>query len=240
MIETIPGLPEGILGFTFRGQISGQDYDDVLVPAMERAIEEHDRIKALLVFGEAFAGYDLAALWDDTRLGLRHWRGFERIAVVSDVAWVRTAVRALGVVMPGAVRLFAAGEEQEARRWLAESLGTIRLDNLDGVIRVRLIGQLEPQAYDGVEEELTQLFASSQPVRLLVDLREFDGWSGLAALGDHLSLVGEHRRTPQRVAVVGDQAWQKLVARLLARFNLAETQFFDAAHAEQAELWVRR
>lgn len=240
MIETIPGLPEGTLGFTFRGQISGQDYDDVLVPALDGAIEEHDRIKALLVFGEAFEGYDLAAVWDDTRLGLRHWRGFERIAVVSDVLWVRTAVRALGVVMPSAVRLFAAGEEEEARRWLAESQGTIHLDNLDGVIRVRLIGQLEPQAYNGVEEELTELFASCQPVRLLVDLREFDGWSGLAALGDHLSLVGEHRRTPQRVAVVGDEAWQKLAARLLARFNLAETQFFDAAHAEQAELWVRR
>jgi hypothetical protein len=119
-------------------------------------IGTHDRIKALLVFGEGFEGYDLAAVWDDARLGLRHWRGFERIAVVSDVGWLRTAVRAIGVAMP---------------------------------CPVRLIGQLEPRAYDGVEAEIAQLFASSQPVRLLVDLREFDGWSGLAALGDHLSRV---------------------------------------------------
>jgi hypothetical protein len=80
-------------------------------------IGTHDRIKALLVFGEGFEGYDLAAVWDDARLGLRHWRGFERIAVVSDVGWLRTAVRAIGVAMPCPVRLF---------------------------------GQLEPRAYDGV------------------------------------------------------------------------------------------
>lgn len=240
MIETIAGLPEGTLGFSFSGRISGSDYDTVLVPAIDRAIETHDHIKALLVFGAGFEGYDLAAVWDDTLLGLRHWRGFERIAVVSDVAWVRTVVRAIGVAMPCPVRLFAAGEEQEARRWLAESLGTIHLEERDGVIRVRLIGQLEPRAYEGVEAEIAQLFSGGQPVRLLVDLREFDGWSGLAALGDHLSLVREHRHTPERVAVLGDQAWEKLAARLLSRFTKAETRFFDGAHAEQAELWARR
>jgi len=239
MIETIAGLPEGTLGFSFSGRITGEDYDSVLVPAIDRAIETHDRIKVLMVFGEGFEGYDLAAVWDDARLGLRHWRGFERIAVVSGVPWLRTAVRAMGVALPCPVRLFAVGDEQEARRWLAESLGAIHLEERDGVVRVRLIGQLEPRAYDGVEEEIARLFASSQPVRLLVDLREFDGWSGLAALGDHLSLVREHRRTPRRVAVLGDQAWEKLASRLLSRFTEAETRFFDDAHAEQAELWAR-
>ena len=240
MIGTLADLPEGTLGFRFSGRITGADYDTVLVPAMERAIEEHDRIKALLVFGEEFEGYDLAAIWDDTLLGLRHWRGFERVAVVSDVPWLQTMVRAIGVAMPCPIRLFAPGEEQEARRWLAESLGTIHLDSQHGVIRARLIGQLEPSAYDGVEPEIASLFSSCQPVRLLLDLREFDGWSGLAALGEHLSLVREHHRTPERVAVLGDQAWEKLAARLLSRFRQADTRFFDAAHAEQAELWLRR
>ncbi len=203
---------------------------------MNRAIESHDHSKALLVFGEGFEGYDLAAIWDDTVVGLRHWRGFERIAVVTDVIWLRTVVGAVGVAMTRPIRLFAAHEQEEARRWLAESLGAIHLESLDAVIRVQLIGQLEPRAYEGVEEEITRLFSSCQPVHLLLDLREFDGWSGLAALGEHLTLVREHRRTPQRVAVLGDQAWEKLTARLLSRFTRAETRYFDGAHAEQAEL----
>jgi hypothetical protein len=239
MIETIAGLPEGTLGFRFSGRVSGEDYDTVLVPAIDRAIETHDHIKTLLVFGEGFEGYDLAAIWDDTLVGLRHWRGFERIAVVSDVPWLRTVVRAVGVAMPCPIRLFDAHEQEEARRWLAESLGAIHLANLDGVIRVQLIGQLEPRAYAGVEAEIDLLFSRCQPVHLLLDLREFDGWSGLAALGEHLALVREHRGTPQRVAVLGDQAWENLAARLLSRFTQAETRFFDGAHAEQAELWAR-
>lgn len=240
MIETIPGLPDATLGLRFHGQVTGDDYDRVLAPALEGAIEAHERIKALVVFGEDFEGYDLAAIWDDTRLGLRHWRGFERIAVVSDVPWLRTVVRAFGVAMPCPVRLFGGAEQDDARRWLAESLGTIHLENRDGVIRVELIGRLEPSAYDGMESEIAQLFSHCQPVRLLLDLRAFDGWSGLAALGEHLSLVREHRHAPQRVAVLGDQAWEKLAVRLLSRFTQAETRFFDGAHAEQAELWARR
>ena len=44
------------------------------------------------------------------------------------------------------------------------------------------------------------------------------------ALADHFSLVREHRRIPRRVAVVGDQAWQKLALRLLSGFTVAATQ----------------
>ncbi|EDY39259.1 conserved hypothetical protein [Cyanobium sp. PCC 7001] len=238
MIETIEGLPAGTVGFRLHGRIHGEDYDQVLVPALEQAIAEYDRIKAMLCFDADFEGYDLAAAWDDTLLGLRHWQGFERIAVVSDVAWLRTAIRAIGALMPCPVQLFPAAGEEQARLWLGESLGSIHLEASDGVLQVRLIGQLEPSAYEAREAEIASLFSGPTPLKLLVDLREFDGWSGLAALGDHLSLVREHRRAVRRVAVVGNQEWQHLAQRLLSRFIGAESRFFDAAHHEQAELWI--
>ncbi len=238
MIEIIQGLPEGTLGFSLSGTVEKEDYDDVLVPALERAIEEHDRVKLLMRFGEAFEAYSLSAAWEDTLAGLRHWRGFERIAVVSDVPWLRAAVAGLAPLLPCPVRLFGLGGEEEARLWLAESLGTIHLDQQDGVIRVQLIGRLEPSAYDGIEAELDQLMSRVSPVRLLIDLRQFDGWTGLAALSDHLSLVREHRRTPRRVAVLGDAGWQKLAQKLASRFLQADTRYFDAAHAEQAQVWA--
>jgi hypothetical protein len=239
MIDQIPGLPDGTVGFRLRGLVRGEDYDRVLVPQMERAREEHDRIKALLCFGPDFEGYALDAAWDDTLLGLRHWQGFERIAVVSDTPWLRTAIRAIGALMPCPVRLFHDGDEAEARRWLGESLGSIHLTEQDGVVRVQLIGRLEPSAYAAIEADIDSLFSRLEPVKLLVDLREFDGWSGLAALGEHLSLVREHRRTPRRVAVLGHADWQKLAQRLLSRFIAAETRYFDAAHSEQADLWIQ-
>ncbi len=239
MIEVIEGLPEGTLGFVLTGVVAGEDYETVLVPALERAIEEHERVKLLMLFAESFEGYSPAAAWEDTLAGLRHWRGFERIAVVSGVAWLRSAVAALAPLMPCPVSQFGVGQEQEARRWLAESLGTIHLtQEEEGVIRVRLIGRLEPSAYDHINDELAVLFSGVQPVRLLIDLREFDGWTGLAALQDHLTLFTEHRRTPERVAVLGDAGWQKLAEKLASRFLPADSRYFDAAHAEQAQLWL--
>ena len=240
MIETIPGLPEGTLGFSFSGQVSSSDYETVLVPQLERAIEAQERVRTLLLFGQGFEGYDLAAAWEDTLVGLRHWKGFERIAVVTDVPWLRTTIRALGVLMPCPVELFPDSGEQDARRWLAESLGTIHLAEKGGVIQVRLIGRLEPRAYTHLEEEIAALFSRVSPLHLLIDLRDFDGWSGLGALAEHLSILREHRRQPERVAVVGDRQWQKLLQAILSRFTRAETRFFESSHSEQAEVWIHQ
>lgn len=239
MIHPISDLPDGTLGFEFSGEISGDDYDRVLTPTIERAVEEYDRIKVLLVFGDQFKGYTLSAAWDDAKMGLRHWSGFERIAVVTDVTWLRTSIRGMSLLMPCPTQLFPLDQRDEARRWLGESLGSIHIDQDGDVITVRLLGKLEPSAYDGVDDDLANLMSHSNSVRLVLDLREFDGWSGLSALGDHLSLVREHRRTPQRVAVVGDQAWQRLAQKVMSKFVNADTEFFAPSAYANAVAWAR-
>lgn len=238
MIEKISGLPEGTVGLKITGHVSGDDYDTVLTPAIDKAIEQFDRIKMLLQIGPGFEGYSLDAAWDDTKLGLRHWSGFERMAIVTDVGWIKTASRAIGFMMPCPVQLFDLDESDDAKRWLSESLGSIHIDSEGGVVTARLIGKLEPSAYDRANEEIDNVMSRSEHVRLVLDLREFDGWSGLAALGEHLSLVREHRRVPERVAVVGNKAWQKLAEKVMGKFVNAETRFFEADDYARAVDWV--
>ena len=55
MIEELSGLPEGTLGFRLTGHVSGDDYDDVLTPVVDQAIEKYDRIKLLV---EVAADFD--------------------------------------------------------------------------------------------------------------------------------------------------------------------------------------
>jgi hypothetical protein len=238
MIEEIRGLPTGTLGFKISGYVTGDDYDNVLTPAIDKAIEEFERIKLLAQIGPDFKSYTLDAAWDDAKLGLRHWNGFERVAVATDVGWMQTIIKAIGFMMPCPVQLFELDEVDDAKRWLSESLGSIQLGREGDVVSVRLLGKLEPSAYDGVSEEIDNLMSRSEHVRLILDLREFDGWSGLAALGDHLSLVREHRRVPERIAVIGDKAWQNLAEKVVSRFVNARTQFFDADDFEGAKAWI--
>jgi hypothetical protein len=238
MIEEIAGLPEGTLGFKITGNVTGGDYDNVLTPAVDRAIEKFDRIKLLAQLGPDFQSYSLDAIWDDTKLGLRHWNGFERVAVVTDVGWVKMAVKAIAFMMPCPVQLFPIVELDDAKRWLCESLGSIHIYREEDVIIARLLGKLDPGAYNGVNEEIDNLMSRAEHVRLVLDLREFDGWSGLSALGDHLSLIREHYRVPERIAIVGDKAWQKMAGKIMSRFVNAQTKFFDSGDYDGAIAWV--
>ena len=106
MIQPIENLPAGTLGFRCSGQISGDDMQHQVIPVVEAALLEQEQVKALMVLEPDFQGLSLEAAWDDTNLSLRHWDGFERIAVATDLGWARTACRAVGLMMPCPVRVF--------------------------------------------------------------------------------------------------------------------------------------
>jgi hypothetical protein len=120
MIKVMGELPDGVLGFTASGQITGDDYESVLIPAVERSLKVHDKISLLYHLGDDFTGYDARAVWDDTKIGLKHPLSWQRIAVVSDVDWVRHSVRAFGFAMPCEVRVFDNDALDEARHWVCQ------------------------------------------------------------------------------------------------------------------------
>ena len=181
MIERLNDLPAGSLGFHCTGRLSAEDVEQVVAPAISEAVAEYDRVKALLLFDAGFEGLSIAAAWEDTGLGLRYWDGFERLAIVTDLGWMRHGLRALAVLLPCPLQIFGLAEEENARRWLSESLGTIHLDRQEEVITLSLIGQLDPQAYARIDDDLAQAFSAVDQPRVLLDLRQFDGWQGLAA-----------------------------------------------------------
>lgn len=120
MLERIQGLPDNVLGFEAKGEITGADYETVLIPAVEEMLARQKSIRFLYHIGGEFSGFDAKAMWDDAKVGLQHLTAWERVAVVTDVGWLRTAMKAFGFVMPGHVRVFGNSELTEARQWLSE------------------------------------------------------------------------------------------------------------------------
>lgn len=238
MIELIENLPDGTLGFRCSGQLSGDDMLRLVIPSLESALLEHERIKGLVVFEADFSGLSLEAAWDDARFGLRHWDGFERLAVVTDLAWLRQAMRALALLLPCPVHLFPLAEADNARRWLSEALGTVHLDRQGEVITISLIGQLDQEVYRHIDDDLAGLFSEVDHPRVLLDLRQFDGWLGLAALRQHLALIRDYQHRPQRLAVVTSQPWQGLAQRLIHPFSQVTMQSFTGANLLEAQEWV--
>jgi hypothetical protein len=66
-----------------------------------------------------FADFTAGAMWDGARLGLAHWKAWEKIAVFTDVQWVGHAMRMLAFMMPGQVKVFSNGEQPDAEKWIA-------------------------------------------------------------------------------------------------------------------------
>ena len=57
MIEPLEGLPAGVIGFRAVGTIEASDYRDVLDPAIDAAVAEHERIDLVFVMGDEFDHY---------------------------------------------------------------------------------------------------------------------------------------------------------------------------------------
>ena len=57
MIELIEGLPAPVVGLRVGGEVTRQDYERVLLPAVRAMRESHDRIRLLYVLGADFDGY---------------------------------------------------------------------------------------------------------------------------------------------------------------------------------------
>jgi hypothetical protein len=122
MLELISDLPEGVVGVQAKGEVTAEDYKQLLVPALEKAIEasEDGKISVLYVAGHEFPDYTMGAYWQDTKLGMTHLRAWRRVALVSDADWLRHAMHALGWMFPGEAKIFKADEVDAARAWVVE------------------------------------------------------------------------------------------------------------------------
>lgn len=239
MIQIQPVTDSGIFEIHLSGTLTEADYADTLTPALDAAMAAHDRVRMLVVVGPEFQGFTAGAAWADTKLGLRHWSGFDRIAVVSDLDWLETAVKVVGFAFPGPVDAFEMDELDDARRWLTESLGSLHMTDLgQNVLHVQLNGKLDSAAYDRGEANLDAYIRDHPGFHLLLDLREFDGWQGITALGDHIKLVRDHRHDPTRVAVVGSADWQKLAVKLMRRFVTSDSKYFDSDQFDEARQFL--
>lgn len=120
MIEQIEGLPPGALGFRASGQVTATDYERVLVPDVEAAFTVNRKLRLLYHAGPEFTGFEPGAMWEDAMLGFRHFSGWDRVALVTDVSWLRVATQAMGFAVPAQVKLFHNAELDQAVAWISE------------------------------------------------------------------------------------------------------------------------
>jgi hypothetical protein len=114
MLELIEGLPGNVVGIAVSGRLTMQDCQDVLVPAMQKSLKRHDKIRLYYELHSRFPG----AAWDELELGLEDISRCERVAIVTDIGWVRLTVKALRFLIPSEIRVFPTDQADEGRAWI--------------------------------------------------------------------------------------------------------------------------
>lgn len=74
MIQHLTDFRADVAAFACRGRVTKRDYDTGLVPAVEAALELHDRVRLYYQIDPDFSGVDPGAMWQDFKVGVEHLR----------------------------------------------------------------------------------------------------------------------------------------------------------------------
>jgi hypothetical protein len=118
MIAIMPQSHDNVLGVQGTGKVTDQDYLDVLIPQLEEVLKKYGKARFLYFLDEEFTGWEMGAVWEDAKFGLKHKDDFEKIAVVGGPKWVAWGTKLFGHFMEGQVQVFPPKELQAAWEWL--------------------------------------------------------------------------------------------------------------------------
>jgi hypothetical protein len=122
MIEKLHDMPAGTVGFRAGGEIESEDYQEVLVPAIRRALDAGGGLRTLYVI-EDLEEIEPGALWADSKLsfdlGVRHHEALVRSAIVTDIGWIASASKMFAWMIPGGIRIFPLADLEQAKAWVA-------------------------------------------------------------------------------------------------------------------------
>ncbi len=111
-----------------------------------------------------------------------------------------------------------------------------------GVLGFKVVGKMTDEDIKGFDREIEFLIGERKhkPIGILADLSEMHG-AELSARWDEMRFLQKHTDHIARMAVVGADKWEEIVAMLTAGAAVleAETRYFDKSQILRAWEWVR-
>jgi len=109
--------------------------------------------------------------------------------------------------------------------------------NESHVFAFKVTGKLEADDYNYFRPKLEALLEKENPLSLLIKLEDFEGWTAKAAWED-MKIGFKHRDDFLRIAIVGDNPWEKLMVGFGDLFMDAKVKYFE--DESNALKWVHQ
>jgi len=231
------------------GEFRQDDAQKLVEFARERS--EADGEGSVLLDLVSLARFSFSAISEELAHlpALMSWlHALDRIAIVSDEDWIRSAARIESALLPGVrYEVYDADEADAARAWvLGESDhphgGAVRELDLDdpAIAAFELVGRIDREEAERTLARMRLHLAEPGCSRLMVVIRKWHGFDPEVALSNAvMSTKFDLMRDLDRYAVVGGPAWLRHTAQAMGALVRPEIRAFELDEQDEALSWLR-
>ena len=105
-----------ILEIVISDKLTKEDYE-AFVPEVDRLVEKHGKISILFDMRD-FHGWELSAMWEDTKFAARHFRDLDRIAMIGEKKWEKWMAKVCNPFTSAEIRYFDHDHLGDATSWI--------------------------------------------------------------------------------------------------------------------------
>ncbi|EJL74440.1 SpoIIAA family protein [Chryseobacterium populi] len=117
MITIIPEAPENVAAFNATGEVTKEDFENLVIPYVEKKVDEFEELNYLLYLDTDLSNFTAGAWLQDLLLGLKNLTKWNRTAIVTDKEGVQNFTDIFSVLMPGEFKSFPKENLYNALYW---------------------------------------------------------------------------------------------------------------------------
>ena len=105
------------------------------------------------------------------------------------------------------------------------------------LLQVKVSGKLTAEDYDDFEPAVSALIEQVGKIKILFLMHDFHGWE-MGAVWEDIKFATRHCSDISKIAMVGENTWEKWMAMICKPFTMSSIQYFEAGHEADARQWL--
>jgi hypothetical protein len=105
------------------------------------------------------------------------------------------------------------------------------------LLEVKVSGKLAAEDYEILEPGVEKLIDDAGKIKILFVMHDFHGWD-VGAVWEDIKFATKHCRDIEKVAMVGENTWEKWMAVICKPFTMSSVKYFDAGEDQAAREWL--
>lgn len=117
MISIINDAPENVAAFNATGEITREDFENLVIPHVKSKVEQFNELNYLLYLNTDLDNFTMGAWLQDALLGIKNITKWNRAAIVTDKEGVQNFTDIFSVLMPGEFKSYPKENLYNALYW---------------------------------------------------------------------------------------------------------------------------